>query len=212
MEKQARRQARAALAAIALAAPVSLMLCLAPFVQGHAGKGAEMSRCWGRLAMAGAIAAVIAFPAAAADKAVERGKYLVELGGCVHCHTPGYFLGKPDMARRLGGSDVGFYLPNLGTFYGPNLTPDKETGLGRWSTAEIVTAITTGKRPDGRLLAPIMPWGSFAELAKNDARAIALYLKSLPPVHNRAPGPFGPNETPTSFALKVTPPEAVLAK
>ena len=171
-----------------------------------------MGRCWSRSVIAAAIAAALASPAAAADKAVERGKYLVELGGCVHCHTPGYFLGKPDMGSRLGGSDVGFYVPNLGTFYGPNLTPDKETGLGRWSTAEIVTAITTGKRPDGRELAPIMPWRSFAELSKSDARAVALYLKSLPPVSNRAPGPFGANETPTSFAMKVVPPEAVLAK
>jgi len=57
-----------------------------------------------------------------------------------------------------------------------------------------------------------MPWGSFAELSKSDARAIALYLKSLPPVSNRAPGPFGPTEPPTSFAMKVLPADAVLAK
>ena len=156
-----------------------------------------------RFAVAVATILALAGSAVAADKSVERGRYLVELGGCVHCHTPGYFLGKPDMARRLGGSDVGFYVPDLGTFYGPNLTPDKETGLGRWTTNEIVIALTTGKRPDGRELAPIMPWRSFAELSKNDARAIALYLKSLPPVSHRAPGPFGPNETPTSFAMKV---------
>ncbi len=171
-----------------------------------------MRRHFIRCALAVMAILPFAWPAAAADKTLERGRYLVELGGCVHCHTPGYFLGEPDMVRRLGGSDVGFYVPNLGTFYGPNLTPDKETGLGRWSTAEIVAAFTTGKRPDGRELAPIMPWRSFAELSKSDARAIALYLKSLPPLRNRAPGPFGPNEPPTSFALKVTPPEAVLAK
>ena len=178
-----------------------------------ATKGVEMGRCLLRSALvATAIVVTLSTPGVAADKAIERGKYLVELGGCVHCHTPSYFLGKPDMARRLAGSDVGFYVPNLGTFYGPNLTPDKETGLGRWTTAEIVTAVTTGKRPDGRVLAPIMPWGSFGQLTKSDARAIALYLKSLPPVSNRTPGPFGPNEPPTSFAMKVLPAEAVLAK
>ncbi|HEV2549157.1 MAG TPA: cytochrome c [Stellaceae bacterium] len=165
-----------------------------------------------RFALAVTTSLPLGWPAAAADKTLERGRYLVELGGCVHCHTPGYFLGKPDMARRLGGSDVGFYVPNLGTFYGPNLTPDMETGLGRWSTAQIVAAFTIGKRPDGRELAPIMPWRSFAGLSKSDARAVALYLKSLPPIRNRAPGPFGPNEAPTSFALKVVPAEAVLAK
>ena len=171
-----------------------------------------MEACLVRLALAVTIGVALATPGAAAETAVERGKYLVELGGCVHCHTPGYFLGKPDMARRLAGGDVGFYVPDLGTFYGPNLTPDKETGLGRWTTAQIVAAFTTGKRPDGRVLAPIMPWGSFAELSKSDARAIALYLKSLPPVSNRAPRPFGPTEPPTSFAMKVLPADAVLAK
>jgi hypothetical protein len=61
-----------------------------------------------------------------------RGKYLVEFGGCNDCHTPGYFLGKADTSRYLGGSDVGFEVPD-GVYVGPNLTPDKETGLGSWS-------------------------------------------------------------------------------
>jgi hypothetical protein len=71
--------------------------------------------------------------AGAADPLVERGQYLVNFGGCFDCHTPGYFFGKPDMARYLGGSDVGFEIPGLGVFVGPNLTPDKETGLGTWN-------------------------------------------------------------------------------
>src|SRR5271167_3139973 len=88
---------------------------------------------------------------AAAETPIERGKYLVTLGGCGDCHTPGYFLGHPDMKRVLGGSDVGFAIPGLGVFVGRNLTPDKETGLGDWSIEQIVTAITTGKRRDGRI-------------------------------------------------------------
>ena len=115
----------------------------------------------------------------AADKQVARGKYLVTFGGCNDCHTPGYFLGKPDAARYLGGSDVAFEIPGLGTFVPPNLTPDKETGLGNWSIQEIVVALQTGKRPDGRVLAPIMPWEAFSHLTKADATAIAAYLKSL---------------------------------
>jgi mono/diheme cytochrome c family protein len=94
---------------------------------------------------------------AADPAAVARGKYLVTLTGCNDCHTPGYFLGKPEMARFLGGSEVGFEMPGLGVFHGPNLTPDKATGLGNWADAQIVTAIQQGKRPDGRTLAPIMP-------------------------------------------------------
>ena len=136
---------------------------------------------------------------------VARGKYLVTFGGCIDCHTPGYFFGKPDMARALGGSEVGFEIPGLGVFYGPNLTPDKETGLGKWTKAQIVTALQKGQRPDGRVLAPIMPWKAFANLTKRDAEAIAAYLKSLAPVSNKVPGPFGPNEKPTSFIMKVVP-------
>lgn len=111
------------------------------------------------------------------------------------------------MARFLGGSEVGFEIPGHGVFYGPNLTPDQETGLGKWSTEEIVTAITTGRRPDGRILAPIMPWHAFANLTGQDVRAIVVFLKGLPPVKNRVPGPFGPSERPTSFVMKIVPPE-----
>lgn len=138
----------------------------------------------------------------------ERGKYLVTLGGCTDCHTPGYFFGKPDMARYLGGSEVGFEMPGLGVFHGPNLTPDEDTGLGKWSAEEIMTAITKGQRPDGRVLAPIMPWHALANLTRADARAIVVFLKSLPAVKNKVPGPFGPNEKPTSFVMKIVPPAA----
>jgi len=59
---------------------------------------------------------------------VAHGKYLVQFGGCTDCHTPGHLLGKPDMSRFLGGSDVGLEVPGLGVFVAPNLTPDKVTG------------------------------------------------------------------------------------
>ncbi|MGD9922253.1 MAG: cytochrome c [Pseudorhodoplanes sp.] len=144
----------------------------------------------------------------AQDAQIRRGQYLVTLGGCNDCHTPGYFFGKPDMARFLGGSEVGFEIPGLGVFHGPNLTPDPETGLGAWSAEQIAIAITRGRRPDGRELAPIMPWHAFASLTAQDVRAIAVYLKSLKPVKNKVPGPFGPNEQPTSFVMKIVPPQA----
>jgi mono/diheme cytochrome c family protein len=163
--------------------------------------------------LASAAAAVVVFAtlgdwraAAAGREQVLRGKYLVTLGLCTDCHTPGYFFGKPDQARYLGGSEVGFHLPDLGVFHGPNLTPDDETGLGRWSADDIVKAIQTGSRPDGRVLAPIMPWHAFAQLTREDAYAIAAFLKSLPPVPNKVPGPFGPTEAPTSFVFKILAP------
>jgi hypothetical protein len=111
------------------------------------------------------------------------------------------------MTRFLGGSEVGFEMPGLGTFHGPNLTPDPATGLGTWSEEEIVTAFTTGVRPDGRKLAPIMPFHAFASFPRSDALAIAAYLKSLPPVINKVPGPFGPNQMSKAFSMKVVAPE-----
>jgi mono/diheme cytochrome c family protein len=149
---------------------------------------------------------------AQAQDPVARGKYLVAFGGCNDCHTPGYFFGKPDDTRHLGGSEVGFEIPGLGVFHGPNLTPDKETGLGNWSNDEIVTSLQTGVRPDKRVLAPIMPWKAFAQLTKADAMAIAAYLKSIPAVSNKVPGPFGPSETPTGFVMKIVPPPGTPGK
>jgi len=148
-------------------------------------------------------------PADAADPAaIARGKYLVGIASCHDCHTPGYFLGKPDMARFLGGSEVGFEIPGLGVFHGPNLTPDKETGLGGWTDAQILTALQKGTTPNGRMLAPIMPWHAFANLTPQDAQAVVAFLRSIPPVKNKVPGPFGPTEPPTSFVMKIVPPGA----
>jgi mono/diheme cytochrome c family protein len=155
-----------------------------------------------------AAGAALAAPAAfAADQQVERGKYLVTIGSCNDCHTPGYFLGKPDFSRTLGGSDVGFGLPGLGTFVGRNLTPDKETGLGNWTDDQIIAAFTTGVRPDGRRLAPIMPWQNLSHLDREDALAIVAYLRSLPPVKNAVPGPFGPKEVPSTLVMTIIPGE-----
>jgi mono/diheme cytochrome c family protein len=159
------------------------------------------------LALAGAVAiATMLGGARAADPQVERGKYLASIGGCMDCHTPGYFFGKPDMARHLGGSEVGFEIAGLGVFHGSNLTPDKETGLGNWSNEQILKAMQEGVRPDGRMLAPVMPWRALANLTKEDALAIVAYLKALPPVRNKVPGPFGPDEKPTSFVMKIVKP------
>jgi hypothetical protein len=64
-----------------------------------------------------------------------------------------------------------------------------------------------GQRPDGRELAPIMPWRALASLTDDDAKAIIAYLRSLPAVKNKVPGPFGPGEKPTSFVMKIVPPQ-----
>jgi mono/diheme cytochrome c family protein len=156
------------------------------------------------LTMLGAM--VLALPARADDAQIARGKYLVTASGCGDCHTPGYFFGKPDMSAYLGGSDVGFEIPGLGVFVGRNITPDKETGIGEWTTEEIVTALQTGKRPDGRELAPIMPWRDFAALSQDDVTAVALYLQSLPAVSRKIPDPVGPGQTVSTFMFRILPP------
>ncbi len=144
--------------------------------------------------------------AKADDAEIARGKYLVAIGGCNDCHTPGYFFGKPDMDRYLGGSDVAFEIPGLGAFAGRNITPDKETGIGNWTSEQIVTALQTGVRPDGRQLAPIMPYHAFANLTAEDVNSIAAFLKSIEPVSNAVPGPFGPGEKVTTFLFRILPP------
>ena len=140
------------------------------------------------------------------EQQLARGKYLVAVIGCGDCHTAGYFFGKPDLPHALGGSDVGFEIPQLGVFVAPNLTSDAETGLGDWTKEEIVAALQTGKRPDGRELAPIMPWQDLANLTREDAMAIATYLKSLPPIKNKVPGPFASGVRPAVPVMKIVAP------
>ncbi len=166
------------------------------------------SKCATMTALTGAVAILLGLcirPALAESPEVARGRYLVGVISCSDCHTPGGLLGRPDMTRFLGGSDVGFAIPGLGIFVAPNLTPDPATGLGKWTEKEIVTALTTGVRPDGRILAPIMPWRSFAHLTPDDAGAIAAYLKSLPPVVHKVAGPFGPKQVATVLVEAVIP-------
>lgn len=136
----------------------------------------------------------------------KRGAYLAVIMDCGGCHTPGALLGKPDPARALSGSDVGFEIPGLGIFFPPNLTSDDATGLGRWSRADIVRAVTTGERPDGRILVPVMPWHSYARLTAEDADALAGYLKSLAPIANKTPAIAGPGTRPDGLYLTVVKP------
>ncbi|RWO77841.1 cytochrome c [Mesorhizobium sp.] len=158
------------------------------------------------LAFLTALIVALASSAIADEAQIKRGEYLVTISGCNDCHTPGYFFGKPDMSRFLGGSDVGFEIPGLGVFLGRNITPHKETGIGSWTAEQIVTAITTGERPDGRILAPIMPWHAFAHLTADDTMAITAFLQSVEPVDNEVPEPFKPDEKVSSFMLRILPP------
>jgi len=131
---------------------------------------------------------------------VAHGRYLVELLGCGACHTDGALVGEPRMDRRLAGSDIGIaytdpvHDPDPGVAYPRNLTPDPDTGLGRWSDEQIVQAIRGGvnRHGIGRLL--VMPWGAYSRMTDADVYAIVAYLRSLAPVSHRVPESVPPGE------------------
>jgi mono/diheme cytochrome c family protein len=148
--------------------------------------------------------------ATAAADPVARGRYLTTVMGCVDCHNTGSFGPNPD-AGHLEGGTIGFEMPGMGVFYPPNLTPHQDAGLGRWTDEQIVVALRTGRRPDGRELAPIMPWRNYRILDDADAAAIVAYLRSLPPSDHRVPGPSTSQNAPQPY-LTVHPPAAPAAR
>ncbi len=104
---------------------------------------------------------------------LARGAYLARAGNCIGCHTS---RGGIDYA---GGRGI---ATPFGTVYAPNLTPDDETGLGRWSEAEFWRAMHNGRSKDGHLLYPAFPYTSFTQVSREDSAAIYAFLRSLPPV------------------------------
>jgi mono/diheme cytochrome c family protein len=123
---------------------------------------------------------------------VARGEYLTTILGCGGCHTEGALLGR-QTGPWLAGSRVGVAWSNPESGDHPaivfpaNLTPDRATGLGAWSEREIARAIRTGMGHSHEMLIPVMPWPNYSLLDRDDARAIAAYLKSLPPVERKIP-------------------------
>lgn len=134
-----------------------------------------------------------AAPVSAHEADVARGEYLVNLLGCGRCHTEGYLLGQDATGPHLAGSQVGIAYSGgtdesrPGLVFAPNLTPDDETGLGRWSRRDIVRALTTGVGTDGHQRLPVMPWPNYGALNDRDVKAVADYLLSLPPVRREIP-------------------------
>ena len=133
------------------------------------------------------LAALVHVPAAA-ETQIERGKYLATVMDCGGCHTRGALGGRPDPAGYFAGADIGWDMPN-GIVFPANITPDHETGIGAWSTEDVVKLLRTGVRPDGREVAPIMNWRSYGQLSNSDIRALVAYLKSIPPVQHKVHEP-----------------------
>ena len=155
------------------------------------------------------------------DRTVERGAYLVKIMACNDCHTPWTNTPRgpePDMTRMLSGhphdasvSDV----PKLGNgpwvmvnsatntaFAGPwgvsftaNLTPDRDTGLGKWTPETFISTLRNGRHEgQGRPILPPMPWPMYRNATDDDLRAVFAYLQSIPAISNRVPQPIEPPE------------------
>jgi mono/diheme cytochrome c family protein len=135
----------------------------------------------------------------------ERGAYLAAIMDCEGCHSGRTPDGALDPAQHLTGGTVGFELPGLGIFWPPNLTPHPDA-LGAWSDEEVAAAIRTGARPDGRQLAPIMPWQSYRALTDEDVADLVAYLRTLPPSANRMPAPMPPGGAAPAPFFRIVPP------
>ncbi len=171
-------------------------------------------------------AVIYALPAAnedaGASPAVERGRYLVTAMGCHDCHTP-WKMGangpEPDMSRMLSGhpqdvrieAGVGTSGPWMATVSGTftawsgpwgvsftaNLTPDAETGIGKWTEQDFVATVRSGRHLGrGRPLLPPMPSPNVAALNDDDLHAVFAYLRTIPAVKNRVPEPIPPGPGP----------------
>jgi mono/diheme cytochrome c family protein len=159
---------------------------------------------------------------ASKETKIERGAYLVNLGGCNDCHSPKIFTPNgpiPDTTRLLSGahmaltsldfdpkivaqgkwtvsnSDFTAWVGAWGISYTANLTPYKETGLGSWTEDRFIRALRTGKHlGEGRPILPPMPWPLIGKLKDDDLKDIFAYLHSLPPINNKVPDPQSPDE------------------
>ena len=103
----------------------------------------------------------------------KRGEYLAKAGGCVGCHTEE----KKDAVPFSGGRAL---KTPFGIFYGPNITPHPQAGIGRWTEADFMRAMRQGERPDGKNYFPAFPYTSFTKISDADLRDLWAYLRTLP--------------------------------
>jgi len=160
-------------------------------------------------------------PVQNANSKVERGAYLVNIMACNDCHTP-WKMGpqgpEPDMTRMLSGHPQDMVMPPVTRQKGPwewagagtntafsgawgvsftaNLTPDPETGLGKWTDETFIRALRTGRHEgQGRPILPPMPYPMYRNATDEDLRAVFAFLQSIPAIRNRVPQPIDPPES-----------------
>jgi mono/diheme cytochrome c family protein len=146
-------------------------------------------RRWLRLACAGAAALALAAQAAAQTGSAERGKYIFDAAGCYSCHTEAH--GAP----MAGGPPL---RTPFGTFYAPNITPDREYGIGKWSDADFIRALREGVSPEGYNYFPVFPYSSFTKMTTQDLLDLKAYLGTLAPVNR----PSRPQEVKWPFSIR----------
>jgi mono/diheme cytochrome c family protein len=132
------------------------------------------------LVVCGAFACADARAAQPSEETIAYGKELVTAGDCAGCHTA-------DPAKPFAGG-ARIETP-FGSIYSPNLTPDRETGIGAWTDQDFYNALHFGVAPDGSDYYPAFPYPSFSKLTRPDVLAIRAYLATLMPFANKAPGP-----------------------
>ncbi|MGO9005463.1 MAG: c-type cytochrome, partial [Beijerinckiaceae bacterium] len=126
--------------------------------------------------------------AAFADTPVERGSYLVNtIMTCGNCHTPKGPNG--DIADKAFSGGLSWDEPPF-KVTAANITPDKDTGIGTWSDADIKKLLRTGLRPNGVPIASVMPTGFYDIITDSDLDAIVAYLRTLKPIKNKVPDPI----------------------
>jgi mono/diheme cytochrome c family protein len=123
---------------------------------------------------------------------LENGKTMFYAGGCASCHaTP-----NQDDKTRLGGGRA--LKSPFGTFYAPNISPDRDDGIGGWSEANFVTAMWKGTSPAGEHYYPAFPYTSYQRMRLEDVRDLFAYLKTLPP----AQGKVRDHDLPSHFTIR----------
>lgn len=123
---------------------------------------------------------------------VERGKMIVARSACNDCHTPQGPQG-PNYDEFLAGGGMKDQFKYYGTAVSRNLTPDKETGVGTRTDAEIMRVLRSGVFHDGRLMAPMyMPWFDYSNMTDEDRYAVVVYLRHVKPVWHKVPD-FSPH-------------------
>ena len=112
---------------------------------------------------------------ASGQSQVERGEYLARAGDCVSCHTA------PGGAPFAGGLRLD---TPFGYMLSPNITPDPDTGIGRWSSADFYRALHDGVNKHGKDMYPTMPYDFYTKVTRADVDAIYAYLRTVKPVRN----------------------------